>query len=211
MKSRNPWCEAELAQLRAIYPHQPTANVARALGRSESSINGKAYQLRLRKSVEYYTRTVAGRLRKGDTRGAKTRFKKGNTPHNKGVKGWQAGGDAHKTRFKPGHRPHTWKPIGSERLTKDGYLQRKVSDTGYPPRDWKMVHILLWEARNGPLPRGHMIVFRNGDKTDIRPDNLECISRADNMRRNTVHRLPKELAEICQLKGALQRQINKRG
>ncbi|EMM6737362.1 HNH endonuclease, partial [Pseudomonas aeruginosa] len=41
------------------------------------------------------------------------------------------------TRFKKGQKPHTWLPVGSTRISADGYLQRKISDTGYPPRDWK--------------------------------------------------------------------------
>jgi hypothetical protein len=58
-------------------------------------------------------------------------FEKGHRPHNKGIKGWQAGGNALKTQFQPGQRGNKWVPIGSERLTKDGILQRKVSDTDY--------------------------------------------------------------------------------
>ena len=49
-------------------------------------------------------------------------------------------------RFKPGNRPWTHRPVGAQRITKDGYLQRKVSDTGYTPRDWTGEHILMWEA-----------------------------------------------------------------
>lgn len=171
---------------------------------------GKANSLGLKKSPEFLASANSGRLRKGDRRGAGTRFQKGTEPHNKGVKGWQAGGNAETTRFSKGQKSHNWKPIGSERLTKDGYLQRKVTDTGYPPRDWRMVHVVLWEESNGPLPEGHILVFRNGNVTDIRLDNLECISRAENMRRNNIHNLPKELVEVCQLKGAITRQINKR-
>jgi hypothetical protein len=40
---------------------------------------------------------------------------------------------------------------------------------------------------------------------------LELISRAENMRRNSYHtRYPKEVAQLIQLRGALNRQINKR-
>ncbi len=41
-------------------------------------------------------------------------------------------------------------------------------------------------------------------------DRLECITRRENMARNTVHNLPKELARLVQLQGAVKRQINKR-
>ncbi|MFW6284152.1 MAG: HNH endonuclease signature motif containing protein [Desulfosalsimonas sp.] len=101
-------------------------------------------------------------------------------------------------------------PVGSERVTKDGIRQRKVTDTGCPPRDWKSVHGLLWEKHYGPVPAGYIVVFKNGDRADIRIDNLEMISRAENMRRNTIHNLPEPLAEVCRLRGVLNRHIKKR-
>ena len=207
---RREWSEIDISQLRRLYATTPTADIARQLDRSASAVYGKAYALGLEKSPGYLASEAAGRLQQGDQRGAGTRFQRGSAPHNKGLKGWQAGGDSERTRFTKGRKPHNWKPVGSERQCKDGYLQRKMTDTGYPPRDWKFVHLMLWEQHHGPLPKGHMIKFKNGDKRDIRIDNLECISRADNMRQNNIHRLPKELVEVCQLKGRLTRQINKR-
>lgn len=144
------------------------------------------------------------------TSGRTGRFEKGNTPHNKGKKGWAAGGNSIKTRFRKGNRPQTWVPIGSERITKDGILQRKISDTGYPQRDWKSAHALLWEQHHGPIPKGHIVRFRNGDKSDIRIENLELVSRAENMRRNSIHNLPEALADVIRIKGVLNRRINER-
>jgi len=137
--------------------------------------------------------------------GVRTCFEPGNRPHNYGKKGWQAGGDAVKTQFKPGNRPHTWVPVGSERINKNGIRQRKISDTGYCPRDWQSVHSLLWEENHGPIPAGNIVVFRQGN--EIRIDNLELITRAENMRRNTVHRLPKELVRVIRIRGKLNRRI----
>jgi hypothetical protein len=45
---------------------------------------------------------------------------------------------------------------------------------------------------------------------EITLDRLECISRRENMQRNTVHNYPAPIPQLIQLKGALQRQINKR-
>ena len=41
-------------------------------------------------------------------------------------------------------------------------------------------------------------------------DRVECITLAENMKRNTRHNLPKELADTIALRAALTRQINKR-
>jgi hypothetical protein len=64
-------------------------------------------------------------------------------------------------------------------MTKEGYLQRKVSDTGNTVRDYVEVHRLLWEERHGPIPGSHVVIFRDGDRTNIVIENLMLVSRAD--------------------------------
>lgn len=209
MKNR-PWSPEAIAILIRDYPDTPTRELAERLGRTRSAIYKKVDRLGLRKSAEYLSGGAAGKFPPGHGSSTASRFRPGNIPHNKGKKGWSPGGRAAETRFQPGQRPHTWQPIGSERITAEGYRKRKITDTGYAPRDWVGVHRLLWIARNGQIPEGHKIAFRNGDKTDIRIENLELITQNESMSRNSVHRLPKALAEVCQLKGTLQRQINKR-
>lgn len=76
--------------------------------------------------------------------------------------------------------------------------------------NWKAEHVLIWMAARGAVPAGHAVVFRNGDKADIRLENLECIARRALMARNSVHNLPKPLAQAVQLLGALNRQIRRR-
>ena len=74
-------------------------------------------------------------------------------------------------------------PIGSERVTKDGYLQRKVTDTGYTPKDWVAVSHIEWEKHSGrKVPKGHAVIFRDSNNRNFAPANLELISRADLMR-----------------------------
>lgn len=64
--------------------------------------------------------------------------------------------------------------------TEDGYLERKVTDDPalYPARRWVFEHRLVWEAANGPIPDGHVIVFLDGDRLNIALDNLRCVPRA---------------------------------
>jgi hypothetical protein len=205
------WSDEELATLRQLYPDTPSADIAQRLGRTLAQVYSKAGALKLRKSAEYLASPDACRLRRGDEVGKEHRFAPGQRPWNAGLKGWSAGGNSIKGRFQPGERPHTWQPVGAERVTTEGYLQRKMTDTGYSPRDWVNVHHLLWQEHHGPIPDGHIIVFKNGDKSDVRLENLELLTRGENMRRNSLHtRYPKEIGQLIQLKGALQRQINKR-
>lgn len=213
MASKRQWSRADDALIRQWYPHDRTAAIAEMLGCSVASIYNRAHKLGLHKSAAYLASPAA--CRTNGRQGIGSRFPKGHVPMNKGLRrpGWGPG-RMKETQFKRGERRgvavELYKPIGTERVSKDGYMERKVNDWMPLQRRWRAVHLLLWEAANGPLPKGHAIAFRNGDKTDIRLDNLECIPRAELMARNTVHRLPKPLAEAIQLLGALRRQLQKR-
>lgn len=191
------WTAADLRKLKKLYPHMQTCDVAAALGRRVGPTYQAAARLGLRKSAEYLASPAAHRF--DGLKGIGARFKKGQKAWNEGVTGYMG---ANRTSFKKGNKPQTWRPIGAERLTKDGYVERKVSDTGDKNADWKPLHVLEWEAKHGPVPAGHLVVRVSG--------GVECISRAENMRRNTYHRYPQEIARLIQLRGALNRQINKR-
>lgn len=90
--------------------------------------------------------------------------------------------NARRTQFKPGERTgiaqKNYKPIGFERITQDGYRERKVNDDLPFNRRWRLVHLIEWEAVNGPIPKGHALKCLNGDKLDCSPSNWECIPRA---------------------------------
>lgn len=214
-RRRRPWERAADALLAARYPHEPTSVIARELRRTVPSVYNRARHLRLTKSAEYGVSPAACRLRRGDNVGAATRFQKGHVPANKGLRrpGWGPG-RMKATQFRKGERRgiavRLYQPIGSERLCKDGYLQRKVNDDLPLQRRWRFVHLLVWEAAHGPVPAGHAIVFKNGNRRDVRLDNLECITRRALMARNTIHNYPKPLVEAIHLLGALKRQIRRR-
>lgn len=205
-----PWTSAEKRRLRKLYPNTSTKAIAEELGHPVSSVYGMATKLGLTKSDEYLASPAACRLRRGDNVGKSTRFQKGIRPWNTGMKGLQPGGRAKETQFKKGHRPKTWVPIGTEVVTRDGYLKRKVRDDaerGMSRRNWKFVHVLLWEEQNGPVPDGHAVVFKNGDRSDIRIENLDLINRCDLMSRNTIARFPPELRKTIHAVAKLRRTI----
>jgi len=103
-------------------------------------------------------------------------FPKGNVPFNKGKKGISYEG-MEATQFQKGHKPANWVPIGTERISKDEYIEVKVAD-GKLNKNWKAKHIQVWEAANGPVPKGHVIVFGDGNKQNFNLDNLLLVSRA---------------------------------
>lgn len=202
------WSSKELAILRRDYPHMRTDALAKRMGRSISSVYNTAFLLGIKKTPEHLASEDSGRLTKMSRVGRAFCFPKGHQPWNKDRR-WFAGGRSAETRFKRGAMPQTWRPIGSERTDKDGILWRKVTDTRRKS-DWKAVHVLAWEAVNGPLPRGKFVVFADRNQRNFDPENLLAVTRAENMLRNTVHRYPKEIQRLVQLRGALNRQINKR-
>lgn len=106
-------------------------------------------------------------------------FEKGHTPHNKGKKTGSYLGMI-PTQFKKGHTPHNHKPVGSERVTRDGYLERKIAE----PNKWRAVHILNWEKVHGPVPKGHCVIFKNRDTKNPDIKNLLLVTRAELARMN---------------------------
>src|SRR5690606_9262996 len=138
------------------------------------------------------------------------RFSPGQTPWNAGLKGWQAGGRSRETQFKPGVKPpNTRRPIGAERTSKDEILYRKAADTGTKRDDSKAVHELVCESHNGPLPDGHIVIFRDGNRANFEPDNLQAITRADNMRRNSISRYGEDYRSAAIQLGWFKRKLNK--
>lgn len=220
MGSNHAWTDAECAMLRRLYPDHTGAAVAEAIGRPIKGVYLKARALGLRKSDAFLASEASGRIRRGQTdpRCKAGQFRAGQDPWNKGLHYMPGGGNAH-TRFQPGRPPeysHNYKPIGALRISHDGYLQRKTTDDRRlaPMRRWECVHRLVWQAAHGPIPAGYIVVFRAGRKTTdlarITPDALEIVTRAELISRNSVHNLPKPLAQLVQLRGALVRQINRR-
>lgn len=213
LKHRYEWTDASTEILVRLYPDTPTAEIARQLGITIERVYSKANLLGLKKSAAYLDSLAACRLRRGDNSGASFRFPKGHTPWNKGMKGLNLGGK--ETQFKPGHRGgralEVYRHVGTERISKDGYIERKINDDLPLQKRWRAVHIINWEAVNGPLPKGHALVFKDGNKQNTDVENIELLSRAELMRRNSYHtNYPKEVAQLVQLRGAITRQINKR-
>jgi hypothetical protein len=210
------WTDEQADMLRQLYPNYKTEDVATMIGRTAGQTYQKAKAIGLKKSAAYLASPAACRLRKGDNVGAASRFQKGQSAWNRGTKGVvgvQA--ECRATQFKPGQHPPNTMPIGSTKLDKSQVLLQKVSDAkGNNSKRWRAVHELVWIAANGPLPPKHIVVFRPGMKTnvldEITIDRVECISLAENMRRNTVHNMPKELVSLVRLRAVLTRNINRR-
>ena len=116
--------------------------------------------------------TMKGLLsRKKIHTGTLGQFKKGSVPWNKGVYGYMG---ANRTSFKPGNIPANWKPVGSERIDTEGYTLIKIAE----PRKWALKHRIIWEEHyKKKIPRGSVIIFADGDKSNLSIENLICVTR----------------------------------
>lgn len=211
-----PWILAERRAVRTLYPHMRTDDVARILGRAMASIYHQAAALGVTKSPAFNASPLSGRNVKGHAQnGIGRRFQKGHVPANKGPRrpGWYRG-RMRETQFKKGGFPPNRDPdfyvLGALRVNADGYIDMRVS---FAPaaRGWRALHLILWEDAHGPInTRTHCLRFRDGERLNVCIDNLECITRAENGRRNVMwRRLPRPLAEAIQLNGALKRRIRR--
>ncbi len=112
--------------------------------------------------------------------GQQHRFKVGQVPFNKGTKGLMK---RNKTSFKRRHVPHNAKPNETVSVRKDSsgtvYQYIKMAK-----RKWVLYHRHLWEQVNGPIPIGHIVVFRDKNTMNCELSNLELITRAEHVRRN---------------------------
>lgn len=206
-----PFSPAEIEGIvRHHYPNMPTKIIALATGRTEAAIYRMAGRMDLKKSEEfrqYLLNIEAERLRKV---GVKTRFPKNHTPANKGKSMTsEQYRKCSKTMFKKGHKPHNTKYNGHISIREDK-TGRKYAYVRVKLGVYKLLHRYIWEMHNGPIPEGYIVVFRNDDTMNCTLENLELITKEENLNRNFHNRYPSEIKDIIRLKGALNRQIRKK-
>jgi len=110
-------------------------------------------------------------------------FKKGNIPWNKGVCHNPIG--SQKTQFKKG------KMTGEDHYSWKGGVQKNKVDCVYlysgPCKRVRRPR-KIYEEHYGLIPEGCVIAHKDGNKYNDDPENLEAISRAENMKRNSNRR-----------------------
>lgn len=97
-------------------------------------------------------------------------FQKGHTP----TRCWKKGEHASlRTEYHKGNIPHNCAPVGTIVKRGDGYLQKKIAN----PNKWRLLHLLVWEEHNGPVPPGMCLAFRDGNRENCDINNLRLIHR----------------------------------
>ena len=125
-------------------------------------------------------------------------FQKGHVSHNKGKKQSEymtkeAIERTKATRFKKGNRPSSYRPVGSERITKDGYIEVKVAD----PNKWETKNKIVYKQHFGDIPKGYKVIYADGNKLNNDINNLILVSNSELLIANRNHLIynNKELTE----------------
>lgn len=176
-------------------------------GRSLSSIRGRAYDMGLKKTKETLCKMGDSLIDSGKAH----RFQNGLIPFNKGKKMPDELKEHIKhTFFQKGNKPHNTQPDGTinERRDKSGVIYKyiKIKDSY-----WRLLHRVVWEQHNGPIPKGHRIHFLNGDTTNCAIENLRCLSGEQAMDLNRLTQYPIELQQVIKLKNKLTKKIKDHG
>jgi hypothetical protein len=80
---------------------------------------------------------------------------------------------------------------------------------GCHPHKWISLPRYVWQRDVGDIPPGHLIYVKNGDQTDVRLENLECISRREVMDRHRIQSLyPNAMIAVLRAHKKLKRIID---
>lgn len=85
-----------------------------------------------------------------------------------------------------------------------------IAPSGYYEATFRL-HRFVWEKESGPIPDGHHVHHRNGDKTDNRIDNLELLSHGEHSSRHYAEKLlPHRERALASSRAARERLANER-
>ena len=189
------WTYNEEQYLITHYATTSNVELAKTLSKKNADrVMAKAKRLGLKKSRQFLKESCQQRENSG-------KFKKGLIPHNKGKKlSEDTKAKLVKTMFKSGNRPHNTLQVGAETQDKDGYVMVKVAE----PNVWQYKHHV---AYGEPVPTGHNVIFLDGNKYNFERGNLQLVSNAELMNRNTMHRYPPELVQLLKTLSKLKKRV----
>lgn len=204
LTSRTTFTEKDDQFIRENYLTMPVKTLAKHIDRSYCGVMGRLKAMNLIIPEEIIQQ------RKKDSV-----FKPGQIPFNKGKKITEfmtpeAIENSKVHRFKKGNIPGNALPDGTEvnrPYKKTGRIYTLIKVPGINKLIPKNIHV--WETHHKKkLPPKHNIVFVDGNTQNFQIENLECISHAELMSRNTIHRFPEDLKENIRLISKIKKVIH---
>lgn len=197
-----PFTKEEDRFLRNNYLTIPAKRMAKMLGRTEGTARQRIKLLGIMIPPEIIEKFKV-----------ESRFKKGSQPPNKGRRqtDYMSAGSIARTKatmFKKGNLPHNTKSDMEISVRPDNrgvkYKFIRISKA-----NWIALHRYNWQQVHGKIPAKMKLIFKDGNTMNCEINNLELLTSAQLMKRNSVHNYPAPIASAMQLRGALNRQINK--
>ena len=148
------WTETELEYLREIAEGKYISEIVELMS--------KKFNYSFRK-----TQIKSAMTKHKIKNGMKNKVPKGFEPWNKGLQI----GNSH---------IHNLKSIGDEYINSDGFVMIKLDN----PARWVHKHRYIYEQAHGEIGKNNVIIFLDGDKTNLSLDNLYCITRKQLMKMN---------------------------
>lgn len=129
-----------------------------------------------------------------------TEFKIGHNVWNKNLKGIHLSPDS---EFKLGHTTIRHVPIGTVTMRIDrsgtGRHWIKIGD----PFVWILYSHFLWQKEGLEIPFDMVIHHINGDSSDDRIENLQCLTRSEHTKIHNKHNsINKDLSHLRQMRGS---------
>lgn len=218
LNKANNLTSENVKEILSMYPNTPTAYIAKKFDKSITTIYKTASRYGVQKSEDFKKSEFSGRIKKGQMLSESTQFKKGFVPFTKGkkLKDICKSEDSYRrsiaNRWYKGCSPINEKKDGDITIRRI----RSVGNGNVIPykfirisrNKWEFLHRHIWSLKNGKIPDGFNIVFKDGNTMNCSIDNLECISNAELVVRNSLHNLPEEIREVIYLKTSLTKAIN---
>lgn len=163
MKNKD-WTGPEVQRLVSLYPRKTNAEIAELLGRTESAIQTMGKKLRLRKDPDFRKQVRVSTIK-----------------HNRPKESWTKGRSP-KDRMSPEKYAEwlvsvrtnvekAWRaralPEGSRRWHPNRGVEVKINGK------WHREAVVNWEAHNGPVPKGMIVICKDGDRWNTSIDNLK--------------------------------------
>ena len=111
---------------------------------------------------------------------------------------------ANKTSFKKGSVPPNQVPIGTESITKGGYIKVKVGE----PNKWELKQRYIYEQHHGEIPNNCNVIFADKNIRNFDINNLVLVSKAEMLILNN-HKLIVEDKELTKVGVNIAKVIDK--
>lgn len=195
-RARKPFTKKEDAYISRRIRHASIKAIAREMGRTAQMVSVRAKELGFADLIVQ--------------KALDSRIKPGTIPGNKGKRlaDYMSPETIARTaasRFQKGHLPVNTKErdgvitIRTDHAKRGGGHQYKWIRVSLG--QWVPYHKYRWEKYRGPIPRGYCLWFKDGNTLNVRLQNLELITRQENLRRNRMNYLnmPPELRKATKL------------